>query len=151
MANELILRLDVAQESRALSADELGLRRGLKKRILGLASLERTISRQRARVAGLSDGDACAQYYRILSSKRRRRNFISSLRLGDRVASDQSNKEALATDFYVSLLGTARPRDFDLSLHAVGLQPVDLAGLEARFTMEEIWEAVRAMPGNRSP
>jgi hypothetical protein len=67
------------------------------------------------------------------------------------VASDQSSKEALATDFYVSLLGTARPRDFDLSLHAVGLQPVDLAGLEARFTMEEIWDAVRAMPGNRSP
>jgi hypothetical protein len=102
-----------------------------------LASLERTIARQRARVAGLSDGDASAQYYRIISSKWRRRNFISRLRLGDRVASDQESKEDIATEFYVGLLGTARPRDFDLSLEAAGLQPVGLAGLEAQFTMEE--------------
>jgi hypothetical protein len=45
MANEIILRLDVAQESRLLSPDEQGLRRGLKLRVLGLASLERTIAR----------------------------------------------------------------------------------------------------------
>jgi hypothetical protein len=80
MANEVILRLDVAQESRQLSPDELHLRRGLKKRVLGLASSERTIARQRARVAGLRDGDTNSQYYRILASKRRRRNHITSLR-----------------------------------------------------------------------
>jgi hypothetical protein len=51
----------------------------------------------------------------------------------------------------VGLLGTARPRDFDLSLEAAGLQPVDLAGLEAQFTVEETWEAICAMPANRSP
>jgi hypothetical protein len=45
MANELILQLDVAQESRPLSVDELGLRRGLKLRVLGLASCERMIAR----------------------------------------------------------------------------------------------------------
>jgi hypothetical protein len=71
MANEIILRLDVAQDSRELSRDEVLLRRGLKLRVLGLASLERTIARQRARVAGLHDGDANAQFYRILASKRR--------------------------------------------------------------------------------
>jgi hypothetical protein len=72
MANEIILCLDVAQESRLLSLDEQNLRRGLKLRVLGLASLERTIARQRARVAGLRAGDANTQYFRILSSKRRR-------------------------------------------------------------------------------
>jgi hypothetical protein len=72
MANELIMRLDVAQEIRVLSMEELGLNRGLNLRVLGLASLEHTIARQRARVAGLSVGDANAQYFRILASKRRR-------------------------------------------------------------------------------
>jgi hypothetical protein len=45
MTNELISRLNVAQESRPLSSDECGLRRGLKLRVLGLESLERTIAR----------------------------------------------------------------------------------------------------------
>jgi hypothetical protein len=138
MANELISRLDVAQESRALSPDEGGLRCGLKRRVLGLASLERTIARQRARVAGLRAGDANAQYFRVLASKRRRRDHIASLRMGSQVASDQAAKEALATEFYVALLGTPRPRDFDLDLGAMGLQPIDLSGLEVQFSEEEV-------------
>jgi hypothetical protein len=97
MANELISRLDVAQESRALSPDEGGLCRGLKLHVLGLASLERTITRQRARVAGLRAGDANAQYFRVLASKRRRRDHIASLRMGSQVASDQAAKEAPAS------------------------------------------------------
>jgi hypothetical protein len=123
MANELILRLDAAQEGRPLSPDELGLQRGLKHRVLGLASPERTIARQRARVAGLRAGDANAQYFRIISSKRHRRDHIATLRMGSEVATEQAAKEALATDFYIDLLGTARPRECDLDLAALGLQP----------------------------
>jgi hypothetical protein len=82
MANELILRLDAAQEGRPLSPDELGLQRGLKHRVLGLASPERTIARQRARVAGLRAGDANAQYFQIISSKRHRRDHIATLGMG---------------------------------------------------------------------
>jgi hypothetical protein len=65
MANELISWLDMAQESRPLSSDECGLRRGLKLRVLGLASLERTIARERARVAGFRAGDGNGQYLRV--------------------------------------------------------------------------------------
>jgi hypothetical protein len=121
MANELISRLDMAQESRPLSSNECGLRRGLKLRVLGLASLERTIAHQRARVTGLHAGDANAQYFRVLVSKQRRRDHIASLRVGSQVASDQAAKEELATQFYVGLLGTPRPREFDLELGALGL------------------------------
>jgi hypothetical protein len=48
------------------------------------------------------------------------------------------SREELTTCFYVDLLGTARPREFDLSPEAVGLPPVDLSGLEAHFMDEEI-------------
>jgi hypothetical protein len=61
------------------------------------------------------------------------------------------SREELATCFYVDLLGTAQPREFDLSLEAVRLPLVDLSGLEAHFTDEEIWDAMRAMPANKSP
>jgi hypothetical protein len=56
MANTLILRFDVAQESRALSQAEGWLRRMLKHVVLGMASLERTIARQRSRIRWLQEG-----------------------------------------------------------------------------------------------
>jgi hypothetical protein len=56
VANEVILRLETTEEDRQLSNLEVALLRQLKLRVLGLASLERTIARQRARVAGLKDG-----------------------------------------------------------------------------------------------
>lgn len=46
MARELILQLDLAQESRGLSEEEAGLRKRMKMRCLGLSSLERTMARQ---------------------------------------------------------------------------------------------------------
>lgn len=50
IANEVILRLDIAQEDRQLSAEELSLRQDLKIRILGLAALERSRRRQASRI-----------------------------------------------------------------------------------------------------
>ena len=50
VATWVIARLDRVQESRLLSPGELWLRRTLKHALLGLASLERTIERQRSRI-----------------------------------------------------------------------------------------------------
>jgi mannosylglycoprotein endo-beta-mannosidase len=151
MANELILRLDVAQESRSLSIDETTLRHDLKLWVLGLASLERTIARKRALVAGLRDGDANSQFYRILASKRRHGSHIERLSVDDQVVSDQDAKEELAKSLYMGLLWTAQPREHELSLEAIGLSLVELAGLEAQISEEEAWEAVRVMRANKSP
>lgn len=49
MANEIIMRLDIAQEGRQLSDDEDTLRAKLKLRVLGLAVLERSRRRQASR------------------------------------------------------------------------------------------------------
>ena len=58
VANWVILRLEQAQEWRQLSMEELWLRRALKLVVLGLASLERTIARQRSRIRWIGAGDA---------------------------------------------------------------------------------------------
>ncbi|KAM0876090.1 hypothetical protein ACQ4PT_036415 [Festuca glaucescens] len=67
------------------------------------------------------------------------------------MATEQNDKEEIATDFFVRLLGQAFPRQHDISLPAVGRSPVDLSGLEAGFTEKEVWEAIRSMPEDKSP
>ncbi|XP_073363516.1 uncharacterized protein [Aegilops tauschii subsp. strangulata] len=78
IATEVILRLDVAMENRTLSNAEVELRRTLKQKLLGLASLQRSIARQRSRVLWLKDGDASTEFFHNHASHRRRKNFISS-------------------------------------------------------------------------
>ncbi|KAM0859677.1 hypothetical protein ACQ4PT_047047 [Festuca glaucescens] len=137
VAHEVIARLDQAQELRLLSPNELSLRRNLKRRLLGLASLERTIARQRARVAGVREGDANAQFFRIYAAKRSMRNHISCLRSGDRIVSEQAELEQVATDFFVGSIGTAQERQHDISLAHLGLPDVDVSCLEANFSDDE--------------
>jgi hypothetical protein len=43
------------------------------------------------------------------------------------------------------------PREHDLSLSAMGLSSLDLRGLDAVFSEDEVWAAVQAMPNNKSP
>ena len=84
MAQEIILMLDMAQDKRTLSWGEAWLRKELKKNIVGLASLQRTIARQRSRVLWLREGDANTSFFHAQASKRRWRNHMFKLRKGDR-------------------------------------------------------------------
>jgi hypothetical protein len=58
MAQEVILRLDTAQEHRPLSDAEFHLRAKLKRRILGWAVIKKARRKQCSRVAYLREGDA---------------------------------------------------------------------------------------------
>jgi hypothetical protein len=57
----------------------------------------------------------------------------------------------LATSFYSNLLGRAMVREHDISLMAAGLPILDLSDLEAAFTIDEAWAAIKDMPANRAP
>jgi hypothetical protein len=103
LANELILRLDVAMESRVLSPEERGFRKLLKRKLLGLASLEWTIARQRSRITWLAEGDACTKFFHLHANHRPQKNFISLLKVDD-----QEEKARAVDDFYGDLLGSSR-------------------------------------------
>uniref|UniRef100_A0A453NMC7 Uncharacterized protein n=1 Tax=Aegilops tauschii subsp. strangulata TaxID=200361 RepID=A0A453NMC7_AEGTS len=79
ISHELISRFDKAQEDRVLSPPEDWLRKQLKIAYLGLASLERTIARQRARITTLKDGDANTAFFHRQCSYRRQKNHIHAL------------------------------------------------------------------------
>ena len=63
MAKEVLHRLEIARDSRALTDSEEWLRRKLKFHCLGLASLERTIARLRPRILYLKEGDANTSFF----------------------------------------------------------------------------------------
>jgi hypothetical protein len=65
VAHEVIFRFDGEQEKRVLHDWELTMYNALKLRVLGLASLLRSISRQRARIQFLEEGDANTKFYHL--------------------------------------------------------------------------------------
>lgn len=79
MAQSVIFQLDVVQESRNLSDEELTLRSKLKTRVMGLAILERLCKRQCSRITNLSLGDANTWFFHLKVNSRRRKNFITKL------------------------------------------------------------------------
>ena len=107
MVQEIIFRLDQAQEARVLSEEEAGLLKDLKVRVLGLAAVERARRRQTSRLTWLKNGDVCTKFFHLRMSARKRRNFIPALRRRDgTVAWKHDEKEKEAFNHYKNLLGT---------------------------------------------
>lgn len=79
MALDVIQRLDIAQENRDLSDAEFRLRCGLKKRVVGLAVIERARKRQSSQVTNLREGDANTKFFHLKANARRRKNHIQRL------------------------------------------------------------------------
>jgi len=67
------------------------LHKQLKVAYLGLASLERTIARQRSRIAWLKDGDTNTALFHRQCSYWRQKNHIHAIHSGDHVLTDQAN------------------------------------------------------------
>jgi hypothetical protein len=115
VANFVIFRLDAAQDVRQLPARENWLHKSLKLSLLGLASLERTIARQRSRIRWLKEGDANTRLFHSVANGRRIKNFIPAIRVGDAILTEQEHKLDAFTVAYKSLLGTVQNREFGLN------------------------------------
>jgi hypothetical protein len=150
-AKELIFRLDVAQEDRQLSPLEAWLRRELKRKYLGLCSLQRTIARQRSRINWLREGEANTKYFHIHTSHRRRKNYIPQITHNDTILVEQTQIEDAFAEHYEQLFSTPPDRDFSIDLDAIWVPRHNLTLLDTEFTEEEVWAAVKDTPGDRSP
>lgn len=153
MARKIIKELDAAQDFRQLSAGEMELRSELKCSTLGLASLSRSIARQRSRIRHLEEGDANTRYFHLQACHRSRKNFIASIEHEGVVLTSEEAKSDLAFDFYNALLGHNFTRTAQLDLDNLQLPRLGLHGLDDPFSEDEIWGIVKEMPSvaHRAP
>jgi hypothetical protein len=79
LAHEVVLRFDEVQDYRTLTVKEAELRKSLKLRILDLASLARTIARQKSRLLFLAEGDANIKFFHFQACHWKGKSRIDSL------------------------------------------------------------------------
>jgi hypothetical protein len=127
ICRELILRFDKARESRMLTPHESWLHKALKLSHLDLASLDRTIARQRARIANLKDGDANTAFFHQQCSYRRQKNRIRRITVGNRVLDQPTEMAEAAFSHFDDLLGTEFVRDCTINLDQLITPSADLA------------------------
>ena len=151
IATEVVLRLDVAQETRALSDAEFHLRKMLKLKILGLAAIDRARKRQASRITWLRAGDAPTAFFQAKINSRRRKNHIHSLQTETGVATAHGDKATIAHAHFLQLLGTRRPRSCSINWDSIQLPSVQNAGLDNPFTESEVWEVIMASPSEKAP
>jgi hypothetical protein len=82
VGQEIILRLDSAQESRQLTVGERELRSTLKARAVGLAVINRVKLRQRARIKWLKLGDANTKFFHSRAAHRKTESSASTQAMG---------------------------------------------------------------------
>ncbi|CAD6250662.1 unnamed protein product [Miscanthus lutarioriparius] len=104
LAREILHRLEIERDSRALSEREELLRKKLKLHCLGLASLERTIARLHSRILYLQEGDANTVLFHQQARYRKKKNFIPKLQVGNQVVVSQEEKHKAVDDFYENIL-----------------------------------------------
>lgn len=75
VAREVFQCLNAAQDNRALTAEELEVRKELKCKTLGLSLLARTIARQSSRIQFLAEGDTNTRFFQLHACQRHRKNF----------------------------------------------------------------------------
>jgi hypothetical protein len=154
IANEVILRPDIVQESRLLSNDELTLRKDLKLRALGLAALDRARRKQDSRINWIKSGDACTQFFHLKMSAIRRKYIYSMKRQDGTLTWAHQEKEEIIHDFFSKLMGTkeARSRTFDWDkLSMSRLQELPGLELDRPFSEGKIEYAIKCLPNGKAP
>lgn len=151
IALEVIQRLDIAMDSRTLSPAERDLRRCLKKKLLGLCSLERTIARQRSRLLQLREGDGNTRLFHQQASHRQRKNVLRSVRYNGHMYTGQEEVASAVDAYYGHAFGTATARNHTLNLEALNLPRLNLEHLETPFSAEEVERAIKEMPPDKAP
>ncbi|XP_066347979.1 uncharacterized protein [Miscanthus floridulus] len=151
IARKIILRLECAQDRRPLSTEECALRKDMKCKCLGLASLLRTIARQHSRLMFLAEGDANTRFFHLQACHRSRKNHIASLTVqgNDLVLSEQM-ADALY-EHYSALLSTPFQRSGNVNFDGLGITQHDLSMLDVCFSEFEIWATIKELPSDKAP
>jgi hypothetical protein len=134
-----------------LSSEELVLRRELKFKCLGLASLARPIARQRSRPTFLKEGDTNTKFFHLHACHQGCKSFIDHLLHQGATVVHESEKAQLVFDHFDAILGATVDCMATLDLNILNISTMQLTGLDRCFSEDEVWQIVRALPPDKAP
>lgn len=138
-------------DTKTLTEQERELRNILKRKLLGLSSLERSIARQRSRILFLMEGDVDTCLFQQSACHRQRRNAICTLKNGAELATGNDELAGMVDTYYHNLFGRALARPHSLDMSLLQLPSVDLPHLDIQFTEEEVEKVIKSMPLDKVP
>ncbi|XP_020258606.1 uncharacterized protein LOC109835017 [Asparagus officinalis] len=144
--------LNICEESRNLSPQEIQLRSDMKDQILSLAKAEEIKWKQRSRIQWLKEGDNNSAFFHKVASYHRRKKFVPHLLINDSIISSDSAIKDSFFSFFSNLFGQAPASR--LSPNWSTLYPnenFDLSSLDLPFSPQEITEAVFDLNPDKSP
>lgn len=151
ICKEVIAQLEKAQVSRQLVSRERNLLKLLKRRVLGLAAIEKSRARQKSRITWLRKGDANTKFFQIMANVRKKKKFIHTLHNGVQMVTGQQEKHKVIFDHYLQHIGSRVPRTNKLNFEALGWQGKQLDHLEAPFTEDEVRKVIMKYPKEKAP
>ena len=134
----VILRLDIAQESRLLSPEERDLRARLKRRVISLAVLEKARKKQCARIANIKEGDANTKFFHRRVNARRRKNHIHRIMNDQGWVTEHKAKEKIIHDHFSHVMKRGSGSTTDFNWEELNLESHDLHELDLPFIEEEV-------------
>lgn len=117
---------------------------------LALALLSRTIAWSRSRIRFLEERDANTKIFHLQACHRSRKNNIPAIEHEGRWFSAEEEKQDLIFNYYNTILGGPFNRQHALNLDGL-LPQLDLSGIDACFSEEEIWETIKDTMLDRAP
>lgn len=70
----ILLELEKAQERRTLTAQEVGFKKFLKAKSMGIAAVQKAKARQHSRLTWIREGDSNTKLFQIYANARRKKN-----------------------------------------------------------------------------
>jgi hypothetical protein len=147
----VILQFDMAQETRALSANERDLRARLKRRVIDLAVVERARKKQCARITSIKEGYANTKFSHLRMNARRRKTHIHRLKHNQGWVTEHGAKEQIIHNHFQEATGTRKTRSQDFNWEEINFVETDLHSLGEPFTEEEAKHAINLMPNDKAP
>jgi hypothetical protein len=151
ICREVISQLEAGQERRLLLDDEQELLKQLKRRLLGLATIERSRAHQRARLKWLRKGDVNTRYFHIMANMRKKNNYIVPLSNNVETATAQHDKQRLLFNHYQEHIGSCFQRRHLINLQALNWSPRNLSHLVLPFIVQQVQTVVKSMPKIKAP
>jgi hypothetical protein len=143
-------QLEITNDGRVLSSEEVWLKNSLKKHSLALASLKRMITRLRSCMSCLREGDANTKLFHLHSHHHKQKIFIAKLISGDQICTSHEDKAQVIDAYYEEVLGSNLYREQTINLNELGVPSFELSVLDAPFT-EEVWATIKALPSDKAP